>query len=408
MSVKLPAMLTGMSVPLFLTIVYFYFFFQDRERYLGFWAASWLVYFLLAPLTVWIYFSEKSTGFIYIDFSASFLSIFLLLRGTVIFLEKKISRNWTIAFIAAAVWMMISSLFNFSFFLRAFPTFTFFGIVHIWAGSVVLRSNKVEGLGKYFTGWVFVLWGIHKLDYPYLRNVPAFAPWGYLIGGYCAMMLATGLLLIYFQRTRNALTESERKYRSLVTNIPDIAWRVDSKGKILYISPNVYKICGYTPEELIQIGSNFLYERIHPDDLSRVKEFRNSLFIKNGTFDVEYRIKKKDGQWIWLHDKAIAADRENGISYADGVFSEITDRKEAEKEREQLIQRLHRALSQVKTLQGLLPICASCNKIKNDNGSWERIEIYIRKHTDANFSHSICPECARKLYPEIYKSEILI
>ncbi len=406
MSWTLPALMVAASVPLFLTIVYIYFFFQDRERYLGFWAASWIVYFFLSPLTAWMYVTDKSTVFVFIDSSASFLSGLLLLKGTAIFLEKKISGNWTVAFIVAAVWIVISSLFNFSFLLQAFPVFTFLGIVYIWAGSVVLRSNKVEGLGKYFTGCVFVIWGIHKLDYPYLRNITEFAPWGYLIGGYCAMMLATGLLLIYFQRTRNALTESERKYRSLVTNIPDIAWRADSKGKILYISPNVYKICGYTPEEIYRIGPNFLFERIHPDDFNHVKKFWESLFSKKGTFDVEYRIKKKDGQWIWLHDKAIATDQEKGLNYADGVFSEITDRKEAEKERESLIQRLHRALSQVKTLQGLLPICASCNKIKDDKGSWERLEIYIRNHTDAKFSHSICPECAKKLYPEIYDSKL--
>ena len=402
MSLTLPAILTGASVPLFLTIVYIFFFLQDRERYLGYWAASWLVYFLIGPFAVIMYLSERSTILFSIDFSASFLSGFLLLRGTVLFLEKKISRNWTIAFITAAVWMIIASLFNFSFFLKAFPTFTFFGVVHIWAGSVVLRSNKVEGLGKYFTGWVFVLWGIHKMDFPFLRNVTAFAPWGYLIGGYCAMMLATGLLLIYFQRTRNALAESERKYRSLVTNIPDIAWRFDSRGDVLYISPNVANIFGYTPEEVYQIGPNFLLERIHPDDISIVKASLEALFSNQGTFDVEYRFKRKDGQWIWLHDRAIATDTENGVNYADGVFTEITDRKEADKEKETLIQRLHQALSQVKTLKGLLPICASCNKIKDDQGSWKKLEIYIRKHTNANFSHGICPDCARKLYPEIY------
>jgi hypothetical protein len=113
MSLTLPAILTGASVPLFLTIVYVYFFLQDRERYLGYWAASWLVYFLIGPLAVLMYLSEKSTILFSIDFSASFLSGFLLLRGTVLFLEKKVSRNWTVAFIAAAVWMMVSSLFNF-------------------------------------------------------------------------------------------------------------------------------------------------------------------------------------------------------------------------------------------------------------------------------------------------------
>lgn len=398
-------MLTAVSVPLFLTLVYIYFFLQHRERYLGFWTASWLVYFLTGPLTVWMYVSGKSTAFFSLDFSASFLSVFLLLRGTVIFLEKKISKAWTVAFIAAALWMMLSSLFNFSFFMRAFPTFTFFGIAHIWAGLVVLRSRKVNGLGKYFTGWVFILWGIHKLDYPYLRNISAFAPWGYLIGGYCAMMLATGLLLIYFQRTRNALARSERKYRSLVTNIPDIAWRADYTGKIVYISPKVYEICGYTPEEIYSGGAKFLFDSVHFDDLERVRESWESLFNQKSMFDIEYRIRRKDGRWIWLHDKAIATDHEDGINYADGVFSEITDRKEAEKERDTLIQRLHLALSQVKTLQGLLPICASCSKIKDNKGTWERIEVYIRNHTNAKFSHSICPECAKRLYPEIYESK---
>jgi PAS domain S-box-containing protein len=398
--------MTGVSVPLFLTLIYIYFFLQDRERYLGFWTASWLVYFVIAPIVAWVYFSGKQTDLINIDISASFISVFLLLKGTGIFLEKKISRNWIAAFIAVAGWIAVSWLLNFSFFLLVFPAFTFFGIVHIWAGSVVLRSSKVKGLGKYFTGWVFVLWGIHKIDYPYLRNITEFAPWGYLIGGYCAVMLATGLLMIYLQRTRNALSESERKYRTLVTNIPDIAWRADSKGKILYISPKVYETCGYTPDEIYRTGPKFLLEIIHPDDLERVKASWESLFNKSGTFDIEYRIKRKDGQWIWLQDKAIATGQESGVNYADGVLSEVTDRKKAEKERETLIQRLHMALSQVKTLQGLLPICASCNKIKDGDGSWERLETYIRKHTDASFSHSICPQCAKKLYPEIYENKI--
>lgn len=64
---------------------------------------------------------------------------------------------------------------------------------------------------------------------------------------------------------------------------------------------------------------------------------------------------------------------------------------------------LQKALSDIKRLSGLLPICSSCKKIRNDNGYWEQIEGYIREHTEAEFSHSICPDCAKKLYPEFYK-----
>ena len=75
----------------------------------------------------------------------------------------------------------------------------------------------------------------------------------------------------------------------------------------------------------------------------------------------------------------------------------------AAKERESLIARLQKALDEVKTLQGLLPICASCKRIRNDdNATWQQIEAYIADHTDADFTHGICPECARRLYPELY------
>ena len=65
-----------------------------------------------------------------------------------------------------------------------------------------------------------------------------------------------------------------------------------------------------------------------------------------------------------------------------------------------MIQELTDALTQVKTLSGLLPICASCKKIRNDNGYWEAVETYISEHSDADFTHGICPECVQRLYPE--------
>jgi two-component system, response regulator PdtaR len=74
----------------------------------------------------------------------------------------------------------------------------------------------------------------------------------------------------------------------------------------------------------------------------------------------------------------------------------------AAKEREKLIAQLENALQQVKKLSGLLPICASCKRIRDDQGGWQQIEDYITGHSEADFSHSICPECAHKLYPDIY------
>ncbi len=72
-----------------------------------------------------------------------------------------------------------------------------------------------------------------------------------------------------------------------------------------------------------------------------------------------------------------------------------------EEEREELVVSLTEALANVKTLSGLLPICASCKKIRDDKGYWNQIENYIRDHTEAEFSHSICPECKKRIYPGI-------
>jgi AmiR/NasT family two-component response regulator len=66
---------------------------------------------------------------------------------------------------------------------------------------------------------------------------------------------------------------------------------------------------------------------------------------------------------------------------------------------------LEAALAHVKTLSGLLPICASCNKIRDDEGYWQRVEVYIRDHSDADFTHGICPECAMRLYPQLYEDD---
>lgn len=74
-----------------------------------------------------------------------------------------------------------------------------------------------------------------------------------------------------------------------------------------------------------------------------------------------------------------------------------------EQERRKLVSELKGALSRVKKLSGPLPICSSCKKIRDDNGYWNRVETYIQKHSDTEFTHGICPECAQKLYPDFFK-----
>ena len=121
----------------------------------------------------------------------------------------------------------------------------------------------------------------------------------------------------------------------------------------------------------------------------------------------------RDGQVHRLEKSNVT---ENGVLHVDIIASPLrdakgqiiagietvrdnTERKKAEAEREKLIAELQEALANIRTLKGLLPICASCKKIRDDKGYWKQLESYIRDRTDADFSHSICPECKEKLYP---------
>ena len=84
---------------------------------------------------------------------------------------------------------------------------------------------------------------------------------------------------------------------------------------------------------------------------------------------------------------------------------EISERSAAEAERDKTILNLQKALDEVKTLRGILPICSFCKKVRDDKGYWEQVDVYINKHSQADISHSICPDCTKKHYPYLHSNE---
>lgn len=103
-----------------------------------------------------------------------------------------------------------------------------------------------------------------------------------------------------------------------------------------------------------------------------------------------------NGSWYDIRDRA--------IYWIDGrlvrleVATDVTVKKNAEKEREQLIGELQCALDEVETLRGIIPICSHCKKIRDDQGLWNQLEAYITQHSEAEFSHGVCPECVKEHY----------
>lgn len=118
--------------------------------------------------------------------------------------------------------------------------------------------------------------------------------------------------------------------------------------------------------------------------------------MKRGALD--YLVKDMEGGFLKLIPSVVArAFREQEL---------MDSKRKWEAQRETLILELQEALAQVKKLGGLLPICAQCKKIRDDKGYWNQVEVYVRDHSEAEFSHSLCPDCIETLYPEIGFDEI--
>ena len=132
------------------------------------------------------------------------------------------------------------------------------------------------------------------------------------------------------KQSEQALRLSEKKYRSLVAHIPDAVWTASANRELLYVSNNICDILGYTAEELTQDKTALWLERIHPNDLANVEQAWQLLFARARSFNVEYRARRKDGQWIWVHNRAPSVHPRDGVFYADGLLSDITQRKRAE------------------------------------------------------------------------------
>lgn len=124
---------------------------------------------------------------------------------------------------------------------------------------------------------------------------------------------------------------------------------------------------------------------------------------RDGTpYDFEFPKFTAKGRLIWVRSIGEAVrDAEGRIIRLQGAFQDITKRKQVEAEREKLIKELQDALTEVKTLWGILPICMYCKMIRDDEGAWTQLERYIRDHTDAEFSHGMCEPCAKKMFPEL-------
>ncbi len=197
------------------------------------------------------------------------------------------------------------------------------------------------------------------------------------------------------RRAEEAVKESEEKYRGLFENAPDGVTVIDSKGYIVDCNTIDQTLIGLNQEEMIgKHITTYLSDESKPLFSKRFLSLRET-----GMIEVESTLINNRGDMIPVWRKATAMyDNRGDFSGAIVHTRDISERKKIEEEREILLKEIQKALENVKTLSGLLPICAKCNKIRDDKGYWNNLEAYIEKHSDASFSHGMCSECSDNLY----------
>jgi PAS domain S-box-containing protein len=175
----------------------------------------------------------------------------------------------------------------------------------------------------------------------------------------------------------------------------DAIYFTTREGEFVDFNKFALDLFGYTREEFMKLKAQELYA--FPEDRPK---FQQEIEKRGFVRDYEVKFRKKDGtEMDCLLSSTVRQAKDGSILGYQGITRDITERKRAEEEREKLVRDLQKALSEVKMLKGILPICASCKKIRDDKGYWNQVEVYIRDHSEAEFSHGICPECKEKLYP---------
>ncbi len=182
-----------------------------------------------------------------------------------------------------------------------------------------------------------------------------------------------------------------------LTSISDSVYVTDVNNEIIFVNKSFTVTYGYTEDEIIGKNFDILWEHDH-DQGNMLDTFSTSEI--EFWIDEFFHIKKDGSRFPVSLSQSPVFDDSGSLVGIVWVARDITEKKRAEKEKEKLISDLKEALSKVKTLKGLIPICACCKRIRDDKGYWNQIETYIKEHSDADFSHGLCPECAEKLYPE--------
>ena len=203
-------------------------------------------------------------------------------------------------------------------------------------------------------------------------------------------------LTLELARSRHHVAMATHELEWFFEQSIDLFCFLDFEGRFRRLNPAWERTLGLTRG---QLTSRPFIEFVHPDDRERTLKQNAAVRAGGQAILFENRYLCSDGSYRWFLWNATAFPDERVIY---GAARDITERKKAEAERVRLVEELHAVAREVRSLQKILPICSYCRKVRDDDDYWHEVEVYVSRHTDSRFSHSICPDCMeREVEPQL-------
>lgn len=366
-----------------IVLIYIYLYVLYRQRYMGIWAAGWLI--LLSRYMVFdlglLPWKQSVLGMITYQMLI-IISVLLFVWATHLFINKPLNKWWLygtaiISIISATMSLLCSSL-NYKLLLPIY-----FGcFVCIWIGVTFIRNLQLLGVGRLITGYAYILWSLLNLAAPIILTGSWLLPWAHSIGGVLRLFIAVGTLMVYFENTRTDLANKETQYRLLAENAADIiySYQILPKAKIEYISPSALLLTGHSPEEYYA-DNHLVFDLIHPDDHCLLESFIHNL-PRSIESPLTLRLVRKDKTTLWIEQKCTPTYDKNGdLTMLQGIIRDVTTRKNLEKttsmlDRMNMVGSMaatvaHEIRNPMTTVRGYLQIMGRREKYQTDKESFK-------------------------------------
>lgn len=282
-------------------------------------------------------------------------------------------------------------------------------------------SGRVQNILDRFSAEEQMLWAARDVS-----EQNQFRDTGELLVAGCAMAAVLLLVAHYMAgrelRFRLRVEDQLRRTLLLQNAILDSAdygiVATNMEGVVQTFNRAAEQLLGYSAAEVTGHATPMLWRDPH-EVAQRAEMLSKKLGVPvNPTFDALVKTVQlqsvDEGEWTFIRKDGsrfpcllvvTALGKKDGDhSGFIGIFRDITERKKSEQEREQLIEQLKNTLAEIKTLSGLIPICAWCKNVRSDTGYWQTVEQYVRTHSKASFSHGVCPTCSAKFKDDIIRA----